>query len=113
MSARVWGHHFKRVSIAPNGCKVVARLSYDAPEVAYKSRVDGMNHYRFKARVRLASGKVVTSQPFESSAAGKHTQVFSFDTASAGCWSKQRQTPAGVDVEGCRGNGCAIEPFKD
>jgi len=92
---------------------VVARVSYEAPEVAYKNEDEGRNHYRFKARVRLASGKRIESREFESTGPGNHEHTFRTDTAGADCWAKKPQSPAALDVEGCRGEDCSIEPFKD
>ena len=112
MSANVWGHHFSQVEVKSTACVVTTTLEYTSPEQAYKSRLKGMNRYRFKARARFASGKVATSHVFVSTKPGGAKQSYTFDTTAEGCWAKLPQALRGVDVEGCRGEKCVVEPFK-
>lgn len=111
-SATVWGHKFSDVTVKATGCIVETAIKYNAPDKAYKSRLQGMNEYRFKARARFASGKSVESAVFTSTKAGSASHTYRVDTQPEGCWAKQDQKLVAVDVEGCRGKGCRVESFK-
>lgn len=111
-SATVWSHKFSDVSVNATGCVVETTVKYNAPEKAYKSRLKGMNEYRFKARARFASGKSVSSAVFTSTRPGNASHTYRVDTRPDGCWAKQDQKLVAMDVEGCRGEGCQVEPFK-
>ena len=111
-SATVWGHKFSEVAVEGRECSVSVRIKYDAPANAYKSQLDGMNHYRFRARARLASGQKAEGPVFSSTKAGPALHSFTFDTAGQGCWARDKQALVAMDVEGCRGEGCQVEPFK-
>jgi hypothetical protein len=50
---------------------------------------------------------------FFSQKPGDHRFAFSFDTTRDGCWARSDQRVIGVDVEGCRGKGCNVEPFQN
>lgn len=112
-SATVHGHHFKRVAVRDDGCVVKTTVEFTAPEQGYKDPAPVRNYYRFKARARFASGKEATSPVFFSQQPGTHRFEFNFDTTSAACWAKAEQKLIGVDVEGCRGKGCRVEPFQN
>lgn len=88
-------------------------LEFTAPEGGYQDAAAVRNYYRFKARARFASGKVATSPIFFSQKAGTHRFEFGFDTTSASCWAQAEQKIIGVDIEGCRGKGCTVEPFQN
>ena len=111
-SASVWNHKFSEVLVEATDCSVKVSVKYDAPQSAYKSRRASMNHYRFKARARFASGAKAAGPVFSSSKPGAQSQTFSFDTTSEGCWARQPQSLVAMDVEGCRGESCTVEPFK-
>ena len=111
-SASVWGHKFSEVLVEAVDCSVKVRVKYDAPSNAYKSRLADMNHYRFKARARFASGAKAQGPVFSSTKPGAEAHTFSFDSSAEGCWARQKQALVAMDVEGCRGVGCTVEPFK-
>lgn len=110
-SATVWNHKFSEVSVESKDCAVTVRVHYDAPANAYKSRLEGMNHYRFRARARFGSGVKAEGPVFSSSKAGPGLHSYTIDTGSA-CWARDKQALVAMDVEGCRGEGCQVEPFK-
>ena len=110
-SATVWGHKFNEVSVEAKDCSVTVRVKYDAPAVAYKSQSADKNHYRFRARARFASGVKAEGPIFSSTKAGPGVHSFTVDTGQA-CWARDKQALAAMDVEGCRGEGCKVEPFK-
>ncbi|HEU5077434.1 MAG TPA: hypothetical protein VFU02_24750 [Polyangiaceae bacterium] len=110
-SATVWGHRFSEVSVESKDCTVAVRIKYDAPANAYRSRLDGMNHYRFRARARFASGAKAEGPVFGSTKAGAGLHTYNVDTGQA-CWGREKQSLVAVDVEGCRGATCQVEPFK-
>lgn len=112
-SATVLGHQFKHVSVGDEACTVKATLKFSAPEAQYREPAQARNHYRFKARARFASGKRATSPIFFSQKPGAHQFSFEFDTTPDGCWARTEQKVIGVDVEGCRGKGCTVEPFQN
>lgn len=111
-SATVWSHKFSDVTVKATDCVVETTVKYNAPDRAYKSRLKGMNEYRFKARARFASGRSASSAVFASTKAGSASHTYRVDTQPEGCWAKQDQKLVAVDVEGCRGEGCQVEPFK-
>ena len=111
-SATVWSHRFSEVRVEAADCSVKVSVTYDAPASAYKSRLASMIHYRFKARARFASGVKAAGPVFSSSKPGAQSHTFSFDTSGEGCWAREKQALVAMDVEGCRGEGCTVEPFK-
>lgn len=110
-SATVWNHKFSEVAVEAKDCSVTVRVKYDAPTNAYKSRLEGMNHYRFRARARFGSGTKAEGPVFSSTKAGPGLHSFTIDTGQA-CWAREKQALVAMDVEGCRGEGCQVEPFK-
>jgi hypothetical protein len=112
-SATVHGHAFKHVSVKDEGCTVKAVLKFNAPEEQYREPATVRNHYRFKARARFASGKKAPSPIFFSQKPGEHQFEFAFDTTADGCWARAEQKVIAVDVEGCRGKSCVVEPFQN
>ncbi len=110
-SATVWNHKFSEVSVEAKDCVVSVRVKYDAPANAYRSRLEGMNHYRFRARARFGSGAKAEGPVFSSTKAGPGLHSFSIDTGQA-CWARDKQALVAMDVEGCRGQNCQVEPFK-
>lgn len=111
-SASVWSHKFSQVTVEAADCSVKVSVKYDAPESAYKSHLADMNHYRFKARARFASGAKAEGPVFSSTKPGRGVHTFSFDSSPEGCWARPKQALVAIDVEGCRGEGCTVEPFK-
>ena len=111
-SARVHKHEFSRVTLTAEGCTFKARLFFDAPAEAYKDEVPSRDYYRFHARIKLDSERVVITRFFHNDAPGARVYDYEQDTTSDGCWAKVESHPRGVDVEGCRGRGCTPEPFK-
>ena len=111
-SASVWSHKFSEVTVEAADCSVKVSVKYDAPGSAYKSHLPGMNHYRFKARPRFASGAKAPGPVFSSTKPGRALHTFSIDSSKEGCWARQKQALVAMDVEGCRGEGCTVEPFK-
>jgi hypothetical protein len=112
-SATVLGHAFKHVSVRDEGCAIKTVLKFSAPEGQYREPAKVRNYYRFKARVRFASGKKALSPVFFSQKPGDHQFEFAFDSTADGCWARSEQKVIGVDVEGCRGKGCVVEPFQN
>lgn len=112
-SAKVLGHEFKHVAVENEGCNVKTSLKFSAPEGQYQHPAEVRNYYRFKARVRFASGKSAISPIFFSQRAGEHKFDFNYDTTRDACWSRSEQKVMGVDVEGCRGKGCTVDPFQN
>lgn len=112
-SATVHGHEFKRVSSHDEGCVIKTTLEFKAPETGYREPAPVRNYYRFKARTRFASGKEAISPIFFSQKPGDHKFEYAVDTTSAACWGNSEQKVIGVDVEGCRGKGCSVEPFQN
>lgn len=112
VQAKVWDHEFSEIQVQSSGCVLSATLKYSAPQQAYESRIAGMNQYRFRARTRFASGKSAASSVFTSTKPGSRSHRYEVDTTREGCWARHEQTLRGVDVEGCRGEGCQVEPFK-
>lgn len=110
-SATVWTHRFSEVSVESKDCALTVRVKYDAPANAYKSRLEGMNHYRFRVRARFASGAKAEGPVFSSTKAGAGLHSFTFDTGQA-CWAREKQSVVAMDVEGCRGASCQVQPFK-
>lgn len=110
-SATVWNHRFSEVSVEAKDCSVSVRVKYDAPQNAYKSRLPGMNHYRFRARARFGSGDRAEGPVFSSTKPGSGVHSFTVDTGPK-CWARDKQALVAIDVEGCRGETCQVEPFK-
>lgn len=110
-SAKIHNHDFNHVAVHDEACVVKTKLKFVAPEAQYQDDAAVRNYYRFKARTRFASGKKALSPVFFSQRPGTHEFEFSFDTATEGCWGKSEQKVIGVDVEGCRGRNCTVEPF--
>lgn len=112
-SATVHNHTFSRVDAESDECSIKAKLQFTAPAEQYREPNAVRNYYRFKARLRFASGKQAASPIFFSKKPGNHSFSFSADTTAEGCWSKNEQKIIGVDVEGCRGQGCTVRAFTD
>lgn len=110
--ARVHKHEFSRVLLTAEGCTLKARLYFDAPAEAYENETASRNYYRFHARIKLDNEHVLFSGVFHNQTPGAHVFDFQEDTTASGCWAKSESHPRAVDVEGCRGRGCAPAPFK-
>jgi len=110
-SATVWNHKFSEVSVESKDCSVTVRVKYDAPQSAYKSRRSELNQYRFRARARFGSGAKAEGAVFTSTKPGPDVHTFSVDSGQA-CWAREKQALVAMDVEGCRGENCQVEPFK-
>lgn len=110
-TAMVHDHEYHDVALESDGCKVRYRLYFDAPEARYAEKNGVRGYYRFKARIKLHGDKTVTSPVFGNSGAGERVYAAAYDTTSEGCWAKDAQKLAGVDVEGCRGRNCTPAPF--
>ena len=111
-AARVHKHEFSRVRLSAEGCTIKARLFFDAPAEAYESETAQRNHYRFHARIKLDSERVLLTGVFFNQTPGPHVYDYQEDTTAHGCWAKREGHAFGVDVEGCRGRGCTPAPFK-
>jgi hypothetical protein len=109
---KVHGHAFSRVAVETKGCELTLRLSFDAPEAAYKNESKVRNVYRFHARLKLEGGQQVETPVFQNSAPGARSYVQTKDTTAEACWAKEEHQLRAVDVEGCRGAGCKPDPFK-
>jgi hypothetical protein len=110
-TAMVHDHEYHDVALESDGCKVRYRLYFNAPEARYAEKNGVRGYYRFKARIKLHGDKTVTSPVFGNSGAGERVYAAAYDTTSEGCWAKDAQKLAGVDVEGCRGRDCTPAPF--
>jgi hypothetical protein len=112
LETRVHGHAFSRVTIESRGCELTLRISFDAPEAAYKNESTVRNVYRFHTRIKLDNGQSVETPVFQNSAPGARTFVYTKDSTAEACWAKDERQLRAVDVEGCRGAGCKPDPFK-
>jgi hypothetical protein len=110
--ARVHKHEFSRVQLTGEGCTVKVRLFFDAPAEAYESETAARNYYRFHARIKLHSERVLLTGVFHNQAPGPHQFDYQEDTTAQGCWAKLESHARAVDVEGCRGRGCTPAPFE-
>lgn len=110
--ARVHKHQFSRVLLEGKECSLKLRIFFDAPEEAYKDDAQGRNYFRFHARIKLDSNRVVLTRIFHNDAPGAREYDYEQDTTSEGCWAKTESHVRAVDVEGCRGRGCKPEDFK-
>ncbi len=110
--ATVHGHVFDKVVLSDSSCTFNARLYFDAPPKAYAERSKVRNHYRFRARLRLANGQTIVSGLFFSPGPTRRAYTVRVDTANEGCWAKYEQRLVDIDVEGCRGERCHVEPFR-
>jgi len=110
-TAMVHDHEYHDVALENDGCKVRYRLYFSAPAARYEEKNGVRGYYRFKARIKLHGDKEVTSPVFGNSGPGERVYAAAFDTTSDGCWAKDTQKLAGVDVEGCRGKTCTPAPF--
>src|SRR5260221_13742826 len=108
----IHGHAFSRVTLETNGCELKVRVLFDAPEAAYKNESPARNFYRFHARIKLDDGRAVETRVFSNSAPGARAYSYVQDTTADACWAKGDHKIRGIDVEGCRGSGCAPDPFK-
>jgi hypothetical protein len=111
VSVRTHGHRFHHVAFDTSGCTVKYRLFFDAPAEAYANPAKA--HFQFKARLRMQSGKSVVSLIFGNHGGGERVYERDYDTSSEGCWAKEPQKLAGVDVEACRGRGCTPAAFSE
>src|SRR6478752_5471586 len=71
-AARVHKHEFSRVRLSAEGCTIKARLFFDAPAEAYTSETAQRNHYRFHARIKLDSERVLLTGVFFNQTPGPH-----------------------------------------
>lgn len=110
--ATVHAHAFDGLEVSNQGCTLVAKLRFTAPPEAYRADAAVRNHYRFKARLEFRDGRTITSRTFYSPSPARRFYVIRHDSSREGCWADQRQYPSKVDVEGCRGADCRVEPFK-
>jgi hypothetical protein len=109
LEVQVHDHAFSKVSATSVGeCALELSVHFGAPAERYGA---GKGHYKFRARVELSGGKRVTSPVFMNRAPGRRVYRFTFDTTGEGCWAKQEHKIFDLDVEGCRGRGCKVEPF--
>jgi hypothetical protein len=109
-TVRVHEHTFDKVGIEADGCTLALRLHFDAPAVGYgDSRNPGRNEYRFAADVQLKNGEKLTTPEFINRKAGRRLYRKEFDTTTDGCWAKQPNKIIKLDVDACRGHGCAVE----
>ncbi len=111
-TAMVHDHEYHDVALENDGCKVRYRLYFNAPDSRYEAKNGARDYYRFKARIELHGDKNVISPVFGNAAPGERVYAATFDTTSEGCWAKEAQKLAGVDVEGCRGRNCTPKPFQ-
>lgn len=109
ISVRTHGHSFHKASVESNDCTVHYRLYFKAPTEAYEN--PNKAHFRFRARVRFGSGKEFKSLVFGNQGAGERVYERDYDTTAEGCWAREAQKLLGVDVEACRGRGCAPDEF--
>jgi hypothetical protein len=106
--AKVHGHEFRKVMLESAECGVRYRLYFAAPASGYGAQ---KHTYRFKARIRLHSGKAVVSPVFYNSAPGERVYARTHDTSQEGCWAKEEQKLLAVDVRACKGRDCTPEAF--
>src|SRR5690554_2913546 len=110
-SVRVNDHSFDRVTAQAEGCKVNFALYFTAPEAQYQdSRNPVRNFHRFKARVRLGDHQA-DSPTFANRKPGRRWLRFSHDSTPEGCWAKEKTKLWKLDVNGCRGEPCRVEPL--
>ena len=81
-------------------CRVTVTLRFRAPTEESKK-----DSYTFRVRVSTKGGAVV-QQSFTTTT-DKHSARFSVDTTQKACWAQTMQRPTGLDVKGCRGQGCS------
>jgi hypothetical protein len=112
IETKVHGHAFSRVMVETKGCELTLRLTFDAPETAYKSESKVRNVFRFHARLQLEGGHTVETPVFQNTSPGARSYVQTKDTTAEACWAKEEHQLRAVDVEGCRGAGCKPDPFK-
>jgi hypothetical protein len=108
----VHDHSFYRVTLNNIGCQLRVRLYVDAPFERYRDPDEAKNHYRFRALLKLAGGRSITSPPFANDAAGLRVFAFTHDSSAEGCWVKEPRKLRKLDVNACRGQGCGLEAFK-
>lgn len=110
-AVKVNDHAFDRVVAESRGCSLDFSLYFTAPQNQYNDSKNAVrNLHRFKARVRLGDHSV-DSNAFVNRKPGRRWYRFSFDTTTQGCWAKQEQKMWKLDVNGCRGEPCRVEPF--
>jgi hypothetical protein len=110
--ATAHGHRFSLVTAQQNGCSVLVRLYFVAPDKAYAADSPARNYYRFASRVRFKEGKSIQTRIFANREPGSRVYAEIYDTAPEGCWAKTEQKFQGVDIEACRGHGCRPPPFQ-
>jgi hypothetical protein len=112
-TATVHGHTFDRVRLEGGGCEGTLTLDFDAPPEAYADKRNPVrNQYWFKARVGLADGRKLETPAFRNQGAGRRTYATSRVTGEPdACWASKKGRIVKLDVNGCRGPGCTIEPF--
>lgn len=110
-AVKVNDHAFDRVVAQSRGCNIDFSLYFTAPEKQYSDSKNAVrNLHRFKARVRLGDHSA-DSPNFVNRKPGRRWYRFSFDTSAQGCWAKQEQKMWKLDVNGCRGEPCRVEPL--
>jgi hypothetical protein len=112
VETHVHGHEFYRVGVETNQCALTVRALFVAPDAAYHNEFPAKNFYRFHVRLKLDGERNVVTRVFSNSAPGTRGYSYVLDTTADGCWAKQEHKIQGVDIEGCRGVGCAPDPFK-
>lgn len=110
-SATINGHKFSELRATSSDCTLKVRLRFTAPKDKYTSGAPRRNYYRFKARLELSDNITVDSPVFGNRAAGRRVYTFQHDSTGQRCWAKQEHKVRNVDIEGCRGRGCRVEPF--
>ncbi len=109
--ASIHGHVFDKIEAWNEDCVLYSKVYFTAPAEAYREEAPVRNHYRFKAKVAYKTGKELISGVFFTRSAARRSYTFRRDTRDEGCWARQKQQPADVRVEGCRGEGCKVAPF--
>ena len=105
-------HEFHELKAWNEGCVLKVKLRFKAPESSYQSRASARNYYRFKARLEMSDNITVDSPIFGNPAAGNRVYTFSRDTESGGCWAETKLKIHNIDIEGCRGRRCHVQPFE-
>lgn len=104
----VHAHRFTKVLVENTECTLRYRLDFSAPPEAYAKT---KHPHRFRARLKLEDGRFVTSPVFDNRTPGDRAYTQTYDTSAEGCWASREHKLFGVDVEGCRGQGCTPDAF--
>jgi hypothetical protein len=112
-TVRVHDHVFDGVHIEANGCDATVKLDFDAPDPGYRDPKNAVrNEYRFKARISLANGRKVDTPEFTNKGSGRRVYTTTRVTSDGPCWPAAKAKIVKLDVNGCRGRGCAVEPLE-